>query len=39
VDELFEGDNADLIKQRAISIPTVMQIKILNDYAPENNIY
>jgi len=30
VDELFEGDNAKLIKQRAISISTVMQVKILN---------
>jgi hemoglobin len=39
VDELFEGDNANLIKQRAISISTVMQIKILNDYAPVNKIY
>lgn len=28
VDELFEGENAELIKQRAISIATVMQIKI-----------
>jgi hemoglobin len=39
VDELFEGDNADLIKERAISISTVMQIKILNDYGPVNKIY
>jgi hemoglobin len=28
VDELFEGDNAFLIKQRADSVATVMQIKI-----------
>ncbi len=28
VDELFEGDNASLAKQRAYSIATVMQIKI-----------
>ncbi|MGF2411436.1 MAG: group III truncated hemoglobin, partial [Ferruginibacter sp.] len=28
VDELFEGKNAGLAKQRAISIATVMQIKI-----------
>ncbi len=28
VDELFEGDKASLIKQRAQSIATVMQIKI-----------
>ena len=29
-DELFEGDNAELIKQRAHSIATMMQIKIIN---------
>ena len=29
VDELFEGDNAELIKQRALSIATIMQIKIV----------
>lgn len=34
VDELFEGERATLIKQRAISISTVMQIKILHDYMP-----
>ena len=28
VDELFEGDNAFLIKQRAASIATIMQIRI-----------
>lgn len=28
VDELFEGDNALLAKQRAMSISTVMQLKI-----------
>lgn len=28
VDDLFEGDNAFLIKQRANSVATVMQIKI-----------
>lgn len=28
VDELFEGEKAELAKQRAISISTVMQIKI-----------
>ncbi|HEY6978582.1 MAG TPA: group III truncated hemoglobin [Chitinophagaceae bacterium] len=39
VDELFEGDNANLIKQRAISISTTMQIKILSDYSPLNKIY
>ncbi len=39
VNELFEGDNANLIKERAISISTVMQIKILNDYAPVSKVY
>ncbi|MCU0423823.1 MAG: group III truncated hemoglobin [Bacteroidia bacterium] len=29
VDELFKGEKAELIKQRALSISTVMQIKIL----------
>jgi len=29
VDEYFEGEKAELIKQRAISISTVMQVKIL----------
>jgi len=30
VDELFEGDKAVLAKQRAISISTVMQLKLFN---------
>lgn len=30
VDELFEGDTAEQAKQRAFSISTVMQIKIIN---------
>jgi len=30
VDELFTGDKAELTKQRAISISTVMQLKLLN---------
>lgn len=30
VDDLFLGDNADLIKQRAQSIATVMELKILH---------
>jgi len=29
VDELFEGEKAELAKQRALSIATVMQVKIL----------
>ena len=39
VDELFKGPNAKLAKQRAISISTVMQIKILNEYSPVDKIY
>lgn len=31
VDELFEGDRADQIKQKAISIATVMEIKITSE--------
>lgn len=31
VDSLFEGQNASLAKDRAISISTVMQLKILKD--------
>ena len=31
VDELFSGNNAELIKQRATSIATVMQISILQN--------
>lgn len=30
VDELFSGEKAELAKQRAISIATVMQLKIIN---------
>ncbi len=30
VDELFDGNNAALAKQRAISIATVMQVKLMN---------
>jgi hemoglobin len=39
VDELFEGKNAELAKQRAISIATVMQIKILADQPGADKIY
>jgi hemoglobin len=39
VDEFFEGPNAILAKQRAISISTVMQIKILNEYSPIDKIF
>lgn len=34
VDELFEGDKAELARQRAISIATVMQIKIVHEHSP-----
>ena len=34
VDELFEGEKAELAKQRAISIATVMQIKFVHEHAP-----
>lgn len=34
IDELFEGYKAELAKQRAISIATVMQLKILHDHVP-----
>jgi len=30
VDQLFEGEHAELAKQRAVSIATVMQLKILH---------
>lgn len=30
VDELFEGTNANMAKQRAVSISTVMQMKVLD---------
>jgi len=39
VDELFEGKIASLAKQRAISIATVMQVKILGQDAAAGKIY
>ncbi len=39
IDELFEGEKARLAKQRAISISTVMQIKILDESSSSNKIY
>lgn len=39
VDELFEGKNANLAKQRAISIATVMQIKILAEHSTADRIF
>lgn len=37
VDELFEGEKAELAKQRALSIATMMRIKIL--YADSGNLF
>lgn len=31
VDEMYSGSNAELIKQRALSIATVMQLKIIHN--------
>lgn len=31
VDDLFEGEKAELAKQRALSIATIMQLKILEE--------
>ena len=39
VDELFEGKTAALAKQRAVSIATVMQIKILAESAAADKIF
>ena len=39
VDELYVGKNASLAKQRAISIATVMQVKILSAYSTPDKIF
>ena len=39
VDELFAGQKAELIKQRAKSITAVMQIKILNETSSAGKIF
>ena len=39
VDELFKGKTASLAKQRALSIATVMQVKILNNFTAADTIY
>lgn len=31
VDEMYEGEKAELIKQRALSIATVMQLKVIHN--------
>jgi len=36
VDELFEGEMAELIKQRALSIATMMRIKVLPSNDPKS---
>jgi hemoglobin len=38
VDELFAGEKAELAKQRALSISTVMQIKIFHGNAEINKV-
>jgi hemoglobin len=39
VDELFDGKTAELVKQRAKSISTVMQIKILKESSSADKIF
>ena len=39
VDELFSGEKAILVKQRAKSISAVMQIKILNETSSSDKIF
>lgn len=39
VDELFKGKNANLAKQRAFSIATVMQVKILSELSAVDKIF
>lgn len=39
VDELFEGEKAELVKQRAISISKIMQLKILGTSSATNKIF
>jgi hemoglobin len=39
VDELFTGEKAELVKQRAKSISAVMQIKILNETSSADKIF
>ena len=38
VDELFNGDTANLVKMRAMSISTVMQIKIIGEPSSSDKI-
>ena len=38
-DELFKGKTASLAKQRALSIATVMQVKIISEYSAADNIF
>ena len=39
VDELFEGDTANLVKMRALSISAVMQIKIAAESSSSDKIF
>lgn len=38
VDELFEGEKANLAKQRAVSIATVMQLSVLHQGSGHSNL-
>jgi len=38
IDELFEGDKADLAKQRALSIARIMRTKILHEVNDEQSV-
>lgn len=38
VDELFEGEKALLAKQRAMSISTVIQMKIIQEHVPHKKL-
>ena len=39
LDEFFSGTNAELAKQRALSIATVMQLKILAEQSSKDTIF
>ncbi|MGG9971118.1 group III truncated hemoglobin [Ferruginibacter sp. SUN002] len=39
VDELFSGTKAELAKQRALSIATIMQVKIFTDQSSRDTIF
>lgn len=39
VDELFSGSKAELAKQRAFSIATIMQVKISSDQSSKDTVF